>query len=177
MKVIVGSTSNRKIEVVRKVFNQYFNGHEVDIVGHNAISGVPNTPYDKQTPDGAKNRALDCNKNHKADFCVGLESGLVERYGELFEEAWAYIITKNGKEYSGYSSGLKVPDYILKRMKELNLEHCDAMTIIEKELETGIADTWATYSGGIILREVSLEEALRNALIQSLPHDKNLYFK
>ena len=68
-----------------------------------------------------------------ADFYVGLESGLVERYGHIYEEAWSCAITNKGKEYFGYSSGLKVPDYILKRMDELKLEHCMAMEIIEKE--------------------------------------------
>ena len=85
------------------------------------------------------------------------------------------MITNKGKEYFGYSSGLKVPDYILKRMGDLKMEHCLAMEIIEKEFGNLPNDTWGTYSGGLIIREVSLEESIRNALIQTLPHEKSFY--
>jgi non-canonical (house-cleaning) NTP pyrophosphatase len=178
MKVIIGSTSNRKIDVVRKVFTQNYANKEIDFQGHSASSLVPDTPYDKQTHDGAINRAIACVESHpKADFYVGLESGLISRYGELFEEAWACIISKNGTKYLGYSSGLKIPDYVTNKMKELNIEHCDAMTIIEEELGKLPNDTWGTYTGGKLIRDVSLEEALRNALIQILDHEGSLYSK
>ncbi|MBI4036995.1 DUF84 family protein [Candidatus Daviesbacteria bacterium] len=174
MKILVGSASQRKINVVKKIFLHYFNS-EIEIIGCDIKSNVPDTPYGEQTFEGAKNRALGCQKSDKADYYVGLESGLVERYGQLFEEAWSYVITKDQKVYIGYSSGLKVPEYIQKRMKDLNKEHSDVMSIIEKELDKVPNDTWGTYSGGVILRDISLEESLRNAIIQLLPHNKSLY--
>lgn len=176
MKIVVGSNSQRKIDTVKKVFEHFFKNGEFEVVSHSSKSGVPETPYDKQTFDGARSRAMDAKNNGVvADFYVGLESGLVERYGHIYEEAWSCAITNKGKEYFGYSSGLKVPDYILKRMDELKLEHCMAMEIIEKEFGHLPNDTWGTYSGGIIIREVSLEESIRNALIQSLSHKKSFY--
>ena len=162
----------------KKVISQLFNGEDIIVEGYNAVSQVPDTPYDKQTFDGARNRALD-SKSHigGSDYYIGLESGLIERYGHMYEEAWAAIISKDDKEYYGYSSGLKVPDYILKKMDELKMEHCDVMTIIEKEFGNLPNDTWGTYSGGIIVREISLEEAIRNALIQVVASDKSFYKK
>lgn len=62
-------------------------------------------------------------------------------------------------------------------MDELKMEHCDMMTIIEKEFGKLPNDTWGTYSGGAILREISLEEALRNALIQIAAPDNSFYKK
>lgn len=44
-----------------------------------------------------------------------LESGLVERFGQIYEEAWACVISSEMNEYFGYSSGLKVPDSIIKK--------------------------------------------------------------
>lgn len=177
IKFIIGSASKRKINTAEKIIRQLFNDN-ISIIGHNAKSQMPDTPYDKQTFDGAKNRALD-SKTHIADgnFYIGLESGLIERYGHIYEEAWAAVITSDNKEYFGYSSGLKVPDYILKRMNELKMEHCDIMTIIEEEFGKLPNDTWGTYSGGILLREISLEEALRNALIQITASDNSFYKK
>src|SRR3989344_5657158 len=162
MKFVIGSASNRKIEVAKKVINSLF-GEGIEFDNFGAVSSVPDTPYDKQTFDGAKNRALDTKTNKPgADYYVGLESGLIERYGHIYEEAWAAVVAGSEEEFYGYSSGLKVPDYILKKMDDLKMEHCDVMTILEKEHGKLPNDTWGTYSGGILVREISLEESLRN---------------
>ncbi len=177
MKFVIGSASKRKIDVAAKVIRQFFDG-SIEVQGFAAKSKMPETPYDKQTYDGARNRALDSKANIQAgDYYIGLESGLIERYGHIYEEAWTAIIINDGKEYYGYSSGLKVPDYILKRMDELKIEHSDVMTIIEKEFGELPSDTWGTYSGGMVIREVSLEESLRNAIIQITAPDKSFYKK
>jgi len=176
MKIIVGSASQRKIDTVKKVFNEIVKSADLCVAGFAAKSGVPETPYDRQTFDGAKNRATEARQaSPEVDFSIGLESGLAERYGHIYEEAWSCLIAKDGKEYFGYSSGLKVPDYVLKKMNDLNIEHCMAMEIIEKEFGNLPNDTWGNYSGGLIIRETSLEESLRNALIQTLPHEKSFY--
>lgn len=176
MKVIIGSSSDRKIKTVERIFNA-ITKTEVNVVGYSTKSGVPETPYDKQTYDGAKNRALSCKMKQIADYYIGLESGLVERYGQFYEEAWACVITTNGDEFYGYSSGLKLPDFILKKMKDSNKEHFEIMATIETEMEKTANDTWGTYTAGAISREISLEEALRNALIQAIPHKESLYLK
>lgn len=178
MKFIIGSASQRKIDVAEKVIKQLFGEKDIQIEGYAAASLMPDTPYDKQTFDGARNRALDSKKHIiDGDYYIGLESGLIERYGHIYEEAWAVVITSKNEEYFGYSSGLKVPDYILRKMDELKIEHCDVMEIIEKEFGTLPNDTWNTYSGGMIIRAVSLEESLRNALMQIVAPDNSFYKK
>lgn len=178
MKFIIGSSSRRKIEIADKVINQFFAKENISLVDFNAESQMPDTPWDKQTFDGARNRALDAKANNPdCDFYIGLESGLIERYGHIYEEAWVVIIDSSGKEYNGYSSGLKVPDFILKKMDELKMEHSDVMAIIEKDYGELPDDTWGTYSGGTILRAVSLEEALRNAFIQITAPEVGFYKK
>jgi non-canonical (house-cleaning) NTP pyrophosphatase len=176
MKFVIGSTSKRKIDVAEKIIRQFFNKEEITVEGYAAKSLVPETPWDKQTFDGAQNRANDSKVNNNgADYYIGVESGLIERYGHIYEEAWCVVIAPDNKEYYGYSSGLKVPDLILKRMDELKMEHSDVMTIIEKEFGKLPNDTWGTYSGGTILREISLEESIRNALIQITAPENSLY--
>ena len=170
MKFVIGSASDRKIKIAEKVIRQFFANKDISIEGYGAKSQMPETPWDKQTFDGARNRAVDSKSNIKdGNYYIGLESGLIERYGHIYEEAWVVVITDEIKEYNGYSSGLKVPDFILKKMDELKMEHSDVMSIIEKEYGKLPNDTWGTYSGGTLLREVSLEEALRNALIPITP--------
>lgn len=176
MRFVIGSTSKIKIEATDKVIRELFKYDTVLIEGYPSISIVPDTPYDKQTFEGAKNRALDAKAHIKdADFCIGLESGLVKRYNHIYEEAWAAVITRDDKEFFGYSSGLRVPDYVLRKMDELKMEHCDVMTVLEEEHKLIVNDTWGSYSGGMLVRKISLEEALRNVLIQIVAPDKSFY--
>ena len=178
MKFVLGSTSERKIIITQKILSEYFKDCEIIVEGCSAVSGVPDTPWDDQTWIGAKNRVLDARSQIiGADYYLGLESGLVERYGHIYEEAWCIIITADGKEFSGYSSGLKVPDYVLHKMDKLHMEHSEVMTILEKEHGKLPNDTWGSYSGGILLREVSLGEAIRNALIQIISPENSFYNK
>lgn len=167
-RFVIGSMSKRKIEVAAKVIGQLFSdGADISIEGYAAASGVPETPYDIQTFRGAQHRAHDANVHMPgADYYIGLESGLTERYGHIYEEAWSVVLTTEGKEYVGYSSGLKVPDYVLQKMDELNMQHNEVMTILEQEHGKLANDTWGNYSGGMLIREISLEEAIRNALVQ-----------
>jgi inosine/xanthosine triphosphatase len=175
-EIVLGSASDRKMAMAHKAARELLG--EVLVKGYPASSGVPETPYDKETFDGARNRARDARTHHPdADLCIGLESGLIERYGHIFEEAWAAVLARDGKEYFGYSSGLKVPDFILRRMDEQKKPHSEIMTIIEEEFGKLPNDTWGTYSGGIIAREVSLEEALRNALIQVAAPETSFFKK
>ena len=88
MQIIIGSTSGRKIKMAQKVADQLF-GTQINVAGCPAESEMPDTPWDKQTFDGAKNRALNARKlSPGAGYHVGIESGLVERYGHVYEEAW-----------------------------------------------------------------------------------------
>lgn len=177
MKFIIGSASERKIDVAKGVINEFFKDADTVVEGYASVSGVPETPWDKETFDGATNRAIDAWNHVKgADYYIGLESGLIERYGHIYEEAWA-VVSDGKKEFYGYSSGLKVPDYVLSKMDGLKMPHSEVMTILEKEHGKLPNDTWGSYSGGIIIRETSLKEAIRNALIQIVAPEESFYKK
>ncbi len=178
MKIVIGSASQRKIKTAEKIIRQLLADQPLEISSYPARSDVPDTPYDRETFTGALNRAQKSKDSQpEADLYIGLESGLVERYGHIYEEAWAVIITKDNKHHYGYSSGLKVPDYIINKMDELKLPHGQVMAILEEELKKTPNDTWGIYSGEMISREVSLEESLRNALIQIAAPPTSFYNK
>lgn len=178
MKIGVGTQSERKIATIKNVVQQISSKSEVEIVSYPAKSNVPETPWDKETFDGAKNRAIDCKKNiQEAEYYVGIESGLVERYGQIYEEAWVYILDNHNKEYSGYSSGLKVPDYIIEKMNETKMEHWKVMKLLEEEYSLSSDDTWGNYSKKMIIRDISLQEAVRNAFIQIFAPKESFYHK
>lgn len=176
MNSIVGTKNKAKIAVVARVMAEFLPDDELGVTGIDAPSGVPDTPRDHETKQGAYNRALYVSRHDIAHYNIGIESGLVQRYGIWFEEAWACIIIDD-KSYYGYSSGLPIPLYVLETMRIHDLEHGHAMShILTTELHRpDERDTWGTYSDKVILREVSLQEALRNALIQTLPSKQSLY--
>jgi len=176
MKIIVGTKNAKKVETVRSIFQEIMRLHTVEVVAYGAASGVPEAPHDRETYDGALNRATECSRLQEADFYVGLESGLTERYGSMFEEAWAVAIAADGTKYVGYSSGLMLPPMVVARMQS-GEKHNEIMRELDKQfnLPDDNRDTWSRYTGGNISRQVSLEEALRNALIQLVPSERNLY--
>ncbi len=176
MKIIVGTKNQKKVDVVGRIFRDFFHDQQIEVISRNADSGVPEAPHDQETYDGAMNRARECASAGQADYYVGIESGLVKRYGHYFEEAWAVIITSDGKEQIGYSSGLVLPQVVVERMHD-GEKHNDIMRYFDQkfDLPDDNRDTWSRYTGGHISRQVSLEESLRNALIQSADSERNLY--
>ena len=176
MKIIIGTKNQKKIDVTLRVFSSVLNSKEVEVKGHDADSKVPAAPHDEETYQGAYNRALACYQLGGADYYIGIESGLVSRYGNIFEEAWAVILSRDGTKKIGYSSGLMLPEIVVSRMNE-GQKHNDVMASFDTELNApdDNNDTWSRYTGGSISRQVSLEEALRNALIQVVDSENNLY--
>jgi inosine/xanthosine triphosphatase len=177
-KITIGTQNKRKIETVRGVIQELVPALIVEIESYPAQSGVSETPWERETYEGAKNRAVDAKSNTgQSEYYIGLESGLVERYGQVYEEAWACVIRQDGTEYYGYSSGLKVPDYITDKMKSMNLEHFQVMELLEKEHELPHSDTWGNYSKEMIIRDISLQEAVRNALVPLFSPKESFYHK
>jgi hypothetical protein len=77
-------------------------------------------------------------------------------------------------EYLGYSSGLRVPDLILSHMRSSGRPHYEVMAALEAERQLP-HDTWSNYSGGILTRQISLEEAVRNAVVQLVACESSFY--
>lgn len=176
MKIIVGTKNQKKVDTVLSVFKSVLNIENVQIIKHNAASGVPEAPHNKETYDGALNRAIECSNLELADYYIGVESGLVERYGNMFEEAWAVIISGTNIRYVGYSSGLVLPNVVKDQMNK-GVKHNEIMAHFDKlfNLPDDNRDTWSRYTGGALSRQVSLEESIRNALIQTVETEQNLY--
>lgn len=176
MKIIIGTKNQKKVDILLSVFRTILHVEDIEIIKHDAASGVPEAPHNEETYQGALNRATACRNIDSADYYVGIESGLVERYGNMFEEAWAVIIASNDDHYIGYSSGLLLPNVVQKRMKNGD-KHNEIMAHFDTlfNLPDDNRDTWSRYTGGAMSRQVSLEEAIRNALIQTVETERNLY--
>lgn len=176
MKIIIGTKNQKKADATLKIFKSVLNIDDIIIESRDAQSNMPEAPHDKETYLGAHNRATECYGVGGADYYIGIESGLVERYGNMFEEAWAVVISHDGVERIGYSSGLMLPKTVVDKMND-GQKHNEIMVYFDKKfnLPDDNRDTWSRYTGGNISRQISLEEALRNALVQAADSKRNLY--
>ncbi len=176
MKFAIGSTSAIKIDAARKALSSLLHGKKIEILTYKSKSRVPETPIGKHTINGARNRAIDAKNNVAgADYYIGVESGLVNRYGSVYEEAWCCMIDKKGREYYAYSSGLKVPDPIVEAMRRYKTTHNRIMISLQERYGFIVGDTWGNYTGSVLSRKASVEEAVRNALVQIFPGRKGIY--
>lgn len=178
MKVIVGTKNLSKVNSTKNIFQEVLLPATLVVESYDAKSLVPEAPHGEETFDGAMNRAKECINMTSGDYYVGVESGIVERYGNLFEETWAVVLSSSGDPYIGYSSGLLIPHVVSKRMLQ-GEKHNTIMEYYDKlfELPEDSRDTWSRYTGGNISRQLSLDEAIRNAIIQLKPAGNNLYQK
>jgi len=166
MKFYVGSLSRIKIISVKEVLKHYMTSYE--IIPFNSPSEVPRTPWNDETPTGARNRAENMRKKFldNEGVYIGLESGLVERFNQIYEETWCAIIYKD-KEFSAYSSGLRLPREIVEKTKQ-GIPHSKILNQLSKQLNASPKDTWGLYTKFKLSRKVEIKEAFRNALILML---------
>ena len=112
MNAVIGTTNKGKIDGAKQALNGFFD--DVQVLGLKVESGVPNEPVNKDILVGAKNRAKNAmnsakNSGIKADFFMGIESGITNLLGNWQIVNVAYCIDKNGYESFGTSAGFPVP--------------------------------------------------------------------
>lgn len=168
MLIVVGTTSKAKRREAEAVLRELLpEGEALELAGYSADSGVPETPWDDQTAEGARGRAVRTREQHPdADACIGIETGLVRRQGQVFEEVWCCLVRRDGRECFGYSSGLRVPTAILDGMEQRQLTHHEMMQRLEDLHGISRSETWGAYTGGVVKRFSSFREAVRNAVVQ-----------
>lgn len=139
MKVLVGSKNEAKIRGARAALEEYFN--EVEIMGIDVSSEVPDQPCNEQIYQGAKNRVKNlkayARENHlEADLFLAIESGLTN---ELTENEYSIInvaVVEDNHDLKsfGISSGFPVPEKYVEEIKSKNLNTLMERLFKEQEL-------------------------------------------
>lgn len=114
IKVVVGSENRPKCEAVRQAFEKAFQ-QPVQVEGLNAQSGVSDHPTTaEESIAGAKNRVQNALKLQPgADYYVGIEGGLLQVSGSVWEHGWVVIQDKAGEQSTAVSAGLELRGVIL----------------------------------------------------------------
>ncbi len=113
-KVVIGSKSPVKEEAVRRGFQTLF--PEINFVFEcvKADSGISDQPMSN---DEIRSGALGRIKHARtlspdADFYVGLEGGVEEMYGDLYNYGWVIIESKHNKTGAGRTFSFALPQSI-----------------------------------------------------------------
>lgn len=169
MNVYLASQSELKYRTLRRAV-EYVSARGLiftpwEIHSQAVDSKVPSTPHGDQTFEGAQHRARTLYDYHQGHgLFIGIESGLIERHGRLFEECWTVLVDEDGKESSVYSSGLALPSGITARLAQGDL-HVDIMNELAQQHGIDSKDTWGLYTKSHLSREEGMYESIRNALL------------
>lgn len=162
MKIIVGSTNPVKINAVRVVFEEAWSGCQVS--GVEVESGVASQPMSEdETRRGAMNRAKLCVVN--ADYGVGIEGGVQEIDGKLFECAWVAVINKSGEVGMGGGLYFELPEKIARRIQkgeELGPIMQELMQYDVKRSDGAIG----VLTKGMLTRQAAYEQIVKSAIVR-----------
>lgn len=114
MKIAVGSDNPVKVTAVKKAFLKVWPKKNCLVTGLVTDSGVSNQPMsDEESIKGAQNRARQALGKAKADFGVGLESGLQKIGRHWFCCGWVVVIDKYGNIGTAASVRIEMPKKIM----------------------------------------------------------------
>mgnify|MGYP000612820295 CR=1 FL=1 len=113
MKVLIGTNNKGKVEGAKQAFEKFY--ENVEVVGISVDSGVSDEPMNDEIYQGVSNRVNNLIKyaednNVEADFFIGVESGITNKFGKWCIIQIAVIKDKNGYESFGTGPAFPVPD-------------------------------------------------------------------
>jgi inosine/xanthosine triphosphatase len=105
MRACVGSDNPIKVQAVTNVFVRIYG--DVEVTSHRVAVNVPAEPWGEEVERGAVERARKVLGN--ADFGIGIEAGIFERKGDLFDVQYCAVVDKMNRVTIGHGSGFKYP--------------------------------------------------------------------
>lgn len=160
--VVVGTESALKIRAVKSVFEEFT--QQVSILPCKASSGIGDQPLGTAVMEvGAKSRAYNAKEAHPgADLYIGIENGLVQQNDRWFDPTCVVAITGDGNEESvAFGAYFPIPKWMAERTFE---QESELGEIVKELADGGEKDPMKYLSGGFVLREQLLSQAVQCAL-------------
>ena len=128
MKVVIASKSPVKEEAVKQGFGKLFPVEAFSFECVAANSGIRDQPMsDDEIRTGALGRIKHARElSPDADFYVGLEGGVEEMYGEMYNYGWVAIESKDFKKGFGRTIAFAIPPAIRDAIVHEGLEQSTA---------------------------------------------------
>ncbi len=169
MKIAVGSTNPTKINAAKMAFEKVFPTEIVEVIGIKVSSGIPDQPQgDKQTIEGATNRAKAALEQVSADYGVCEEGGMQNIGEQWFETGWCVVVDRKGKIGIGSSIYMEVPQKMMKHIhagKELGTATDIEFATIDAGKKAGF---FGLMTNGHIDRATAYADGIISALTRFL---------
>ncbi|MEM3556048.1 MAG: inosine/xanthosine triphosphatase [Candidatus Micrarchaeia archaeon] len=111
--IAVGSTNPSKLKGVERVAKKIFK--KFKLVGVEVKTKISSQPFEEETITGAIERAKAAREKLKADYGVGLESGLFKFSDKFFDCQWCAVY--DGETTTlGFSMGFEVPAELIQEI-------------------------------------------------------------
>ena len=164
MKVAVGTQNLKKVNAVMTALELY--DIEYSIEQLNVKSGVPKQPFEEEIYQGAVNRVFNMKKLRiNSDIYIGIEGGIMCKFGHYFNVQVAYILTKNDEHGVGISSALPIPEQYIQGMRGTSFSR-----IIDQKIMGGTGVLTNFYTN----RQKLIEESVVMALTSIINPNWNL---
>jgi len=161
LDVAVGSANRVKVEAVRSVLGRIYG--DVRVTPMDVPSGVPPQPFESDVRKGSENRARAALPGH--DMAVGIEAGVFEMEGGLYDIQHCTIIDKDGKVTHGQGSGFRYPDAVADLVRKGSTVG-EAMRQVYGESNIGKGrGAIGLLSKGLLDRKTLTEQAVVAAMI------------
>lgn len=181
LKIGIGTTSDAKIEGIKRAFEKSFPNTQIEIVAKKTESEVADQPFGKDTSKGALNRVKNLvesltKEGNIVDYYVSCEAGIdnISIPGEFFSEQVVYIYNKELRRgFFGKSSSWSIPREDISELKNTDLDQY----LIKRDC-TGLQDVG---NGTYITRSDAVEEGARAAIASEMifirSQEKNMQIK
>lgn len=161
MRVGVGSRNPVKVRATEQAIREVFDATVEPVSVESGVSEQPRGQ--KETLEGAENRARAVFETGEYDLGVGIEGGVAPIEGELYLVMWA-AVTDGEKMGRGAGPSLTLPDSIASRIRageELGPIMDDVLDMDDVAKKQGAA---GALTAGLIDREEALTHAVSGAL-------------
>ena len=114
MRLGIGSDNPVKVQAVRNVMSRIYG--EVQIRPLRVNISVPNEPWGDEVEHGAIERARKSIGTN--DYGVGIEAGIFEHRGDLYDIQFCAVVDKMGRVTIGHGSGFKSPPRVAESLRK-----------------------------------------------------------
>lgn len=171
MRICVGSDNPVKVQAVTNVLMRIYG--DVEVTGHRTSANVPSEPWGEDVERGAVERARKA--LGPADYGIGIEAGIFERKGDLYDVQYCAVVDKMNRVTIGHGSGFKYPPKVAELLRKGTTVGDAFKQLYEQERSGRGNGAIGFLTHGMLKRTELTEQAVVAAMVPRMR--KELYFE
>jgi len=171
MRISVGSDNPVKLQAVTNVLMRIYG--DVEVSGHRTSASVPSEPWGEDVERGAVERARKALGS--ADYGLGIEAGIFERKGDLYDVQYCAVVDKMNRVTIGHGSGFKYPPRVAELLRKGSTVGAAFKQLYDQEKSGRGIGAIGFLTHGMLKRTELTEQAVVAAMVPRMR--KELYFE